>query len=148
MTEYRRIGHRSAWLAFAITGVLLTACVDQGGSGSATGGRVFAADQAGGARKCDAPRPDLSDGKATDARMTVGNDGGWCGIVLQRGGRPYDSGLLPVRAEHGKVLVHRVGDITRISYTPTRGYVGADKFTVKLIPGDATVQVAVTVTAP
>ena len=148
MTEYRRIGHRSAWLAIAVTGSLLTGCAEQGTSSGATGGRVFAVDQTGGARKCDAPRPDLADGKTSEVKMTVSNDGGWCGIVALRGGRPYDSGLLPVRPDHGKLLVHRVGDITRITYTPTRGYVGQDKFTVKLIPGDAVVNVAVAVTAP
>ncbi len=148
MTEYRRIGHRSAWLAIAVTGSLLTGCAEPGTPSSATGGRVFAVDQTGGARKCDAPRPDLTDGKTSEVKMTVSNDGGWCGIVAQRGGRPYDSGLLPVRPDNGKLLVHRVGDITRITYTPTRGYVGPDKFTVKLIPGDAVVNVTVAVTAP
>ncbi len=148
MTEYRRIGHRSAWLAIAITGSLMAGCADQGNTGAATGGRVFAVDQTGRARKCDAPRPDLADGKATDVKMAVSNEGGWCGIVVQRNGRPYDTGLLTVRPDNGKLLVHRVGDVTRMTYTPTRGYVGPDKFTVKLLPGDATVQVAVAVTAP
>ena len=148
MTEYRRIGHRSAWLAIAITGFLLPGCAEQGTSSGATGGRVFAVDQTGGARKCDAPRPDLSDGKSSDIKMTVSNEGGWCGIVAQRGGRPYDSGLLTLRPDHGKLLVHRVGDITRITYTPMRGYVGPDKFAVKLIPGDAVVNVTVAAIAP
>jgi hypothetical protein len=41
-----------------------------------------------------------------------------------------------------------VGDETRIDYTPDRRFAGSDAFTVKLIPGDATIKVAVTVTAP
>ena len=46
------------------------------------------------------------------------------------------------------MLIHEVGDNTRIDYTPDRGFSGTDSFAVKLIPGDAKVIVAVTVTAP
>jgi hypothetical protein len=37
--------------------------------------------------------------------------------------------------------------VTRIDYTPNKGFVGTDAFAVKLIPGDATVRVAVTAAA-
>ena len=58
-------------------------------------------------------------------------------------GRPYDSSLLTARPSNGKVVVKRVGDVTRIDYTPNKGFVGTDSFSVKMIPGDATVQVSV-----
>jgi len=77
--------------------------------------------------------------------MKVGNDGGWCAISVARGGKAFDSSLVTARPAHGKVLVHKVGDATRIDYTPDRGYAGSDSFAVKLIPGDSSIRVAVTV---
>lgn len=109
--------------------------------------RVYAADLAGGAKQCDVPKPILTAGKAVDASMMVGNDGGWCGLVIhQPGPKPYDAGLLTARPAHGNVTIHSVGDDTRIDYVPDRGYAGADAFTVKLVPGLPAVNVAVTVT--
>ena len=79
--------------------------------------------------------------------MKVGNDGGWCGLRAQQAGdKPFEAGLLTVRPEHGDVLIHEVGDDTRIDYTPDRGFSGSDAFAVKVIPGDATINVAVAVT--
>ncbi len=46
------------------------------------------------------------------------------------------------------MLIHEVGDDTRIDYTPDRRFTGSDSFTVKLIPGEERLKVAVTVTAP
>jgi hypothetical protein len=108
---------------------------------------VFAVDLTGGARKCEAPAPTIADGRTVEAVMRLGNDGGWCGLALQRDGRPYDSALLTGRPTKGRVVVNRVGDTTRLTYTPNQGFTGTDGFTVKLIPGDATVRVAITVTA-
>ncbi len=59
---------------------------------------------------------------------------------------PFDAGLLAAPAQHGKVLIHTVGNDTRIDYTPAARYAGADAFAVRLIPGDATIRVTVTVT--
>jgi hypothetical protein len=73
------------------------------------------------------------------------NDGGWCAITVTRGGKPFDSSLVTARPAHGTVLVHKVGDTTRIDYTPDRGYAGSDSFSVKLIPGDSSIRVTVTV---
>ncbi len=136
----------SAWVALAAAVFLVSGCVDQT---RATGSRerVYAADLAGGARKCDAPTPDLKDGQTSQVAMKMTNEGGWCGITVSRSGRPYDSSLLTARPSNGKVLVKRVGDVTRIDYTPNKGFVGTDAFAVKLIPGDATVRVAVTAAA-
>ena len=80
--------------------------------------------------------------------MKVGNTGGWCGLsVHQAGPKPYDAGLLTGRPAHGSVTIHEVGDNTRIDYVPDRGYVGPDNFRVKLLPGDAVLQIAVEVAA-
>ena len=49
---------------------------------------------------------------------------------------------------HGKVLIHSVGDDTRIDYTPDPRFSGNDAFTVKLIPGDATIRAGVAVAPP
>jgi hypothetical protein len=43
------------------------------------------------------------------------------------------------------VYAHHVGQDTRIDYTPDPGYVGPDRFSVRLIPGNAVVESNVTV---
>ena len=102
----------------------------------------------GGARECTTPRINPAAGQTADATMQVGNDGGWCALSVRQDGKPYDAGLLTSRPAHGTVLIHAVGDTTRIDYTPDRGYTGSDSFTVSLLPGQAAVRVAVTVTPP
>ena len=77
--------------------------------------------------------------------MSVTNDGGWCGISVSRFAGPYSAGLMVQRPSNGKVYVHTVGSATRVDYTPDPGFRGNDTFAVKLIPGDATMRVAVTV---
>lgn len=135
----------SAWVALAAVGLIVTGCAQPGATGSRE--RVFAADLAGGARKCEAPTPSLTDGQTAQVAMKMANDGGWCGVSVSRSGRPFDTGLLTTRPTHGKVVVTRVGDVTRITYTAPPRFAGTDNFAVKLIPGDATVQVTATVTA-
>ena len=113
----------------------------------ASGARVYAVDQQGEARVCTVPKvPALVDGKEAAVPMTVGNNGGWCAVEVARNGSPYGAGLLMARPAHGKVLIHTVGDVTRIDYTPAPGYAGPDSFTARLIPGEATLRVTVTVT--
>jgi hypothetical protein len=80
--------------------------------------------------------------------MTVGNDGGWCGILVSYEGKPFAAGLLTGRPQHGKVFIHIVGDDTRIDYTPEIGYAGPDGFTVTLLPEYASLKVTVAVTRP
>ncbi len=107
--------------------------------------RVFQADVTGGAKKCQAPKLAPTAGKTADAPVNVGNDGGWCGIVVSNAGKPFDAGLLVAPPAHGTVLIHTVGDDTRVDYTPDARFSGADAFTVRLIPGDATIRANVTV---
>jgi hypothetical protein len=138
----------SARVALILAGALLQACAPQA---APTGSRlrVYAADLSGAARTCEPSTTSPAAGQTTEASIKLANDGGWCGLpVHQAGPKPYEAGLLTVRPGHGNVLIHEVGDDTRIDYTPDRGFAGTDNFAVKLIPDDATVNVAVTVTAP
>ena len=136
--------HARLWLATAATALLLQACAEKPPSGPQA--RVFAADMAGAAKVCTAPPVTPAAGQTIDAAIKLGNDGGWCAITVNNSGRPFDAGLLAAPAQHGKVLIHTVGNDTRIDYTPAARYAGADAFAVRLIPGDATIRVTVTVT--
>jgi hypothetical protein len=139
---------RFAWFALLMSGGLLTACSDNAASPARSSLRVYAADVAGIAKACDAPTVAPVNGETVTVAVKETNDGGWCGVRLhQAGPKPFDAGLLTARPNHGSVLIHEVGDDTRIDYTPDRRFTGSDSFVVKLIPGDATVQVSVSVTA-
>ncbi|HUD62759.1 MAG TPA: hypothetical protein VMQ99_24870 [Acetobacteraceae bacterium] len=126
--------------------VLLQACAAP--PPAAPTARIFAADVAGGAKTCVVPKVAPVAGKETQVSVRVGNNGGWCGIVVNDGGKPYAAGLLIADPMHGKVLIHSVGDDTRIDYTPDPRFSGNDAFTVKLIPGDATIRAGVAVAPP
>jgi hypothetical protein len=140
--------HTLAWPALLLTGALLQGCGQGGGGPAGSRLRVYAADLAGAARSCDVPTVTPASGQSVEAAMKLGNDGGWCGIsVHQDGPRPFDAGLLTARPAHGNVLIHEVGDLTRIDYTPDRAFSGTDSFSVRLVPGNATIRVAVTVAA-
>jgi hypothetical protein len=148
MINNRRTRLSGAWCVLALAGLLLQGC--GGGANTsetgAAGPRVFSTDVTGGAKLCEIPHLSPTDGKPTNASMTVGNDGGWCGItVAQASGKPYDAGLLSRQPAHGKVLIHQVGDMTRIDYTPDANFTGSDSFSVTLIPGSPVIQTAVTV---
>jgi hypothetical protein len=147
MINNRRTRRRAAWFTLAMTGLLLQACSEAPKPEAAKAGpRLYAADVYGGAKMCMVPKLSLTDGKPTDASMTVGNDGGWCGItVAQAGDKPYAAGLLTQVPQHGKVLIHQVGDATRVDYTPDANFTGSDSFSVTLIPSDPVIRTAVTV---
>jgi hypothetical protein len=130
-------------MSIAAIAVLLQACGPQGPAGSGT--RLFASDFAGAAKVCTVPKVTPAADKQTQVAMQMGNDRGWCAITVNNGGRPYSAGLLTTAPAHGKVLIHTVGDDTRIDYTPDAQYKGADSFVVRLIPGDATISASVTV---
>ena len=134
--------HGRLWLATAAIGLLLQACSGK----PAPPPRVFAADMRGAAKVCTAPPVTVAAGQTFDAAIKLGNDGGWCAITVNNNGRPFDAGLLTVAPQHGKVLIHTVGNDTRIDFTPVPRYAGADSFSVRLIPGEATIRVSATVT--
>ena len=102
---------------------------------------VFASDSIGGARTCLVPLQAQS-GQGISAQMQVSNEGGWCGISVNRS----PSYAIAARPAHGRVFAHEVGPNTRIDYAPDTGYVGADSFTVRLIPANTLVQGVVSVT--
>jgi hypothetical protein len=132
------------WLGIAVVGLVLQACAQQAPSGPAA--RLFAADMTGAAKVCTAPPVMPAAGQTLDVAIKLGNDGGWCAITVNNHGRPFDAGLLAGAPQHGKVLIHTVGNDSRIDYTPAPRFAGADSFSVRLLPGDAIIRVAVTVT--
>ncbi len=144
----RGIMPRVAWIALLVSGGLLQACSNGPGGPAGSTLRVYAADLAGAAKRCEAPNLGTVSGK-TATTIKLANDGGWCGVRLRQSStKPFDAGLLVNRPSHGSVLIHQVGDDTRIDYTPDRRFAGDDTFTVKLIPGSATIAVSAVVTAP
>lgn len=138
-----------AWLALLLAGSLLQACGPNAGGPAGSRLRVYAADLSGAAKSCSTPKTTPVAGQTTEAAITLVNDGGWCGLsVHQDGPKPFDAGLLTARPAHGTVLIHEVGDETRIDYTPDRGFAGTDSFSVKLVPNNATLRIAAAVSAP
>ena len=128
--------------------VALAACAEQGAvTAPRSTTRVYAVDMQGQARLCNVTSPtEPAAGAAVEAKMTLGNDGGWCAVPVNRPGpQPYAAGLLTARAQRGNVTIHTVGDVTRLDYRPDTGFSGEDRFTVRLVPGDTEVKVAVTV---
>ena len=149
MTEARPAAQRRLslmlWVSLIAVAATLQACAPEQAVRRSKN-RIFAADLAGGAKVCQVPKVTPTDGQATEVPMGLGNDGGWCGLPVQRGDAPFSAGLLTSRPTHGSVLIHQVGDFTRIDYRPDRGFTGADNFTVKLVPGGAILRINVTVT--
>lgn len=134
---------RTSFLALAVALGALQAC-SEGPTASRSTAPVYAADLKGQSKTCEASRPSLTAGQTVDATMKLSNDG-WCGVTVSQSGKPFASGLLTTRPLHGKVLIHQVGDDTRIDFTPTPGFIGVDNFTVKLLPTEPSVRIAVTV---
>jgi hypothetical protein len=146
MNGMRQCSNPVGWLTLAATALLFQACAEKPLSAPAT--RVFAADLAGGAKNCVVPKVAPVAGQEIEVAVKVGNDGGWCGITINNGGKPYAAGLLASAPAHGKVLIHTVGNDTRITYAPERGFAGSDAFSVKLIPGDTGIRASVSVVPP
>ncbi|GGC41733.1 hypothetical protein GCM10011504_20210 [Siccirubricoccus deserti] len=134
------------WCALALAATL-AACAQPQQQAAAPATRIFATDLQGAAKSCTVPQQvSLSPDRPAEVSMTVGNDGGWCGIsVAQSGPKPFDAGLVTARPANGRVLVRKVGDHTRVDYFPNPAFGGTDTFAVRLLPGGATMRVAVTV---
>ena len=137
--------HHAALLCLPLLG--LAACATQPAPVASSRLPTFSTDLANKAALCTVSPVTLEDGKEATAAMTTGG-GGWCGILVRRADQPLGAGLLTQAAQHGTVYVHSVGDDTRVDYTPRPGTSGADAFTVKFIPGDASLRVTVTIDAP
>ncbi len=135
-----RSGAPGVWLA--VSGVLLSGCAPQAGGWNG----IFAIDSAGAAKTCVASPVAPPDGKTVLVQVQMSNEGGWCGVTLNRAGVAYNSYLLVTRPAHGRVFAHHVGQTTRVDYTPDPGFVGTDSYAVRLIPGNAVLEGGVTVT--
>jgi len=131
----------TAWLGFSAIALLTQGCAQSAGVWNG----IFSVDVAGEAKTCVAQPASPPDGKTVLDQMQM-TDSGWCGIIASRDGRAFDSYLLVTRPSHGKIFVHHVGTRTRIDYTPDKGFTGTDSFAVRMIPGDAVIEGAVTVT--
>jgi hypothetical protein len=106
--------------------------------------RVYAHDMEGKAALCTAPYSALAPVAGKDNVVTITTGGnGWCGVPVRNDTGPYTAGLLTEAAHNGKVIVHTVGDDTRIDYVAKAGPVLADSFAVRLVPGDAVMRVTV-----
>jgi len=141
MNDIRSTRSGTAWLCLAATALLAQGCAPQAPAWNG----MFAVDVAGGAKTCVAPAATPPDGKSVVAQVQMSNEGGWCGIIATHNGAAFDSYLLVTRPVHGQVYAHHVGTATRIDYTPDVGFTGADKFAVRMIPGDAIIEGDVTV---
>ncbi len=92
----------------------------------------------------------VADGGTADVAMTVSNDGGYCAATLTTAaGAPFDAPLVPEKPLHGEDSVVQYNGKTSVEYTANTGFVGKDRFVVKLIvkgqPGYTTLNVAVNV---
>lgn len=145
----RRASRRALPIALAGAAWLLQGC-SHPEAPSRPPAIVYSADLKGAAAQCSAPEKFTpAEGKPAEARIVVGNDGGWCAVtVAAPGDEPFQAGLLAARPQHGRVYVHTVGYGTRIDYTPDRGYAGPDAFAVDLLPGSATLRISVAVQPP
>jgi hypothetical protein len=130
-------------LALLGAALVLQACEQK--PPAASGTRMFQADLAGAAKNCSVPKVAPVAGQEAPVTMKMGNDGGWCAITVDNGGKPFDAGLLVTEPAHGKVYIHSVGDDTRIDYTPVARFAGTDAFAVRLLPGGAVLRANVTV---
>jgi hypothetical protein len=92
----------------------------------------------------------VADGGTADVAITISNDGGYCAASLTAAnGQPFDAPLVPEKPEHGDDSVVQYNHKTSVEYSAKPGYVGPDKFLVKLIlkdkPGYTTLNVTVDV---
>jgi len=138
-TWFARAG--KAWACLVATLILTQGCTTPGQWNG-----IYPTDLAGGAKTCVASTAAPPDGQTVLAQVQMSNEGGWCGISANRGGAAFDSYLLVARPGHGRVFAHHVGRSTRIDYTPDTGFAGTDSFAVRMVPGNAVIQGAVTVT--
>ncbi len=76
----------------------------------------------------------VADGGTADISMVVSNDGGYCAAALTAAnGEPFDAPLVPEKPTHGEDSVVQYNHKTSVEYTANAGYVGHDRFVVKLI---------------
>jgi hypothetical protein len=92
----------------------------------------------------------VADGGTADIAISLSNDGGFCAAALtDSAGAPYDAPLVPEKPLHGEDSVVQYNGKTSVEYAANAGFVGKDRFVVKLIvkgqPGYTTLNVSVDV---
>jgi hypothetical protein len=82
-----------------------------------------------------------------NASMTLSNDGGYCLLdVAQSDGSGQFASFLVTRVPaHGSPLLYNYNGQSRITYTPTGGYLGPDTMSVELVPGAGRPRVSIDV---
>jgi len=76
----------------------------------------------------------VTDGGTAEVAISVSNDGGYCAATLTAAnGSPYDAPLVPEKPLHGEDSVVQYNGKTSVEYTANTGFVGKDRFVVKLI---------------
>ena len=84
------------------------------------------------------------------ANIKISNDGGWCWYqtTFYYYSQISSSGKISQAPAHGEAVIGTVGDRTKFAYRPSPGFVGQDKFSVKVTSGALNIDVTVDVTAP
>ena len=130
----------------ALTGGLLAACATTSGPVRTGSPNPFGYMKKSAVCKVD-PIQKGANGQLSTT-MTVRSDDGLCELkVSQTNGKAYVSFGVEPAPEHGKAFLYSLDDDTHVSYTPTLGYAGQDKFTVTLIPGPGQERTVLNVTA-
>ena len=82
-----------------------------------------------------------------NASMTMSNDGGYCLLAVSQsdGSGQFASFLVTRVPAHGSPLLYNYNGQSRITYTPTSGYIGLDSMSIELVPGPGRPRVSVDV---
>ena len=93
---------------------------------------------------CDTPPVQLPATGSVTATMRLNNDGGFCKLDLaQSSGGPFASFLVTRVPAHGSPLLYNYNGKSRVTYTPTGGYLGPDGMTVEMVPGPGQPRVSI-----
>ena len=93
----------------------------------------------GRAKSCESTRAGrYSSDAGTLVALTMSNEGGWCGKFYSQEGVPFTGGNIIDAPTHGEARVRHLRTRSVIEYRPVPGYVGSDRFTATLTPGNGT----------
>ena len=93
----------------------------------------------GRAKVCESTRAGRYSADAgTLIAATMSNEGGWCRKFYSLEGAPFTGGNIVQPPSHGEARVRHLATRSVIEYRPEPGYVGSDRFTATLVPGNGT----------
>ncbi len=156
--ERQEAGLRSGTLTILALSMALGGCATGGGFGRLVDLKRTSAEARDLSQVCQSARSaeiyDINIGRETALRMS--GDGACAfslfrimdayGVPRARGS--YDAALVTVPPEAGEVNFVTTESATWIEYTPTPGFVGEDRFTFRLVPGNGVYPVKVEVRPP